>query len=61
MLEIYGDFYYNDFKKYTESGIKLNFPTKVPLFYQPITKEVGMIISSLHKLISTTKTWFFST
>lgn len=32
MMEIYGDFYYNDFKKYVESGIKHYFPTRVPLY-----------------------------
>lgn len=32
MMEIYGDIYYNDFKKYAESGIKLYFPTNTPLF-----------------------------
>jgi NTE family protein len=32
LREIYGDFYFNDFKKYIETGIKHYFPTKTPFF-----------------------------
>lgn len=32
MRNIYGDFYYSDFKNYLETGIKHYFPTKTPVF-----------------------------
>ena len=32
MKEVYGDFFYGEFKKYVDAGIKHYFPTKIPLF-----------------------------
>lgn len=32
LREIYGDFYFNDFERYIETGVKYYFPTKIPFF-----------------------------